>query len=73
MNIPRDTNLDTRERALRLVFELEEDYPSQRAAIRSIAEKSGMSAETLRSGPTRPRQRGWPSSRAHERPKPHPD
>jgi transposase len=33
---------------VRLVFEHEQDYPSQWAAIRSIAEKSGMTAETLR-------------------------
>jgi transposase len=39
---------EIRERAVRLVFEHERDYPSQWAAIRSIAEKSGMTAETLR-------------------------
>jgi transposase len=39
---------EIRERAVRLVFEHEQDYPSQWAAIRSIAEKSGMTAETLR-------------------------
>ncbi len=33
---------------MRLVFEHEQDYPSQWSAIRSIAEKSGMTAETLR-------------------------
>jgi transposase len=39
---------DIRERAVRLVFEHENDYPSQWAAICSIAQKSGMTAETLR-------------------------
>jgi transposase len=36
-----------RERAVRLVFDHEEEYETQWAAIRWIAEKSGMSAETL--------------------------
>jgi len=39
---------EVRERAVRLVLEHQQDYPSQWAAICSIAEKSGMSAETLR-------------------------
>jgi transposase len=39
---------EVRERCVRLVFEQERDYPSQWSAIRSIAEKSGMTAETLR-------------------------
>jgi transposase-like protein len=39
---------EIRERAVRLVFEHEQDYPSQWAAIRSIGEKSGMTVETLR-------------------------
>lgn len=39
---------EIRERAVRLVFEHEKDYPSQWAAICSIAQKSGMTAETLR-------------------------
>lgn len=39
---------EIRERAVHLVFEQEQDYPSQWSAIRSIAEKSGMIAETLR-------------------------
>jgi len=33
---------------VRLVFEQQKDHDSQWAAIRSIAEKSGMTAETLR-------------------------
>ena len=39
---------EVRERAVRMVFEHEHDYPSQWAAIRSIAEKIGCTAETLR-------------------------
>ena len=39
---------EVRERAVRLVFEHERDYPSQWAAITSIAAKLGMTAETLR-------------------------
>ena len=39
---------EVRERAVRLVFDHEHDHPSQWAAIRSIAEKVGCSAETLR-------------------------
>jgi transposase len=39
---------EVRERAVRLVFEQQRDHSTQWAAIRSIAEKSGMSAETLR-------------------------
>ena len=37
-----------RERAVRLVFEQRDVYESEWAAIRSVAEKSGMSPETLR-------------------------
>ena len=39
---------EVRERAVRLVLEQVKDYPSQWAAIRSIAEKFGCSPETLR-------------------------
>ena len=39
---------EVRERAVRLVLDHAGQYPSQWAAICSIAEKSGMSAETLR-------------------------
>ncbi len=39
---------EVRERAVRLVLERQHDYRSQWAAINSIAEKSGMTTETLR-------------------------
>lgn len=40
---------EVRERAVRLVLEQREAYPSQWAAIRSIAEKMGCTTEALRS------------------------
>jgi transposase len=39
---------EVRERAVRLVFEHRDEYDSEWAAIRSIADKFGCSAETLR-------------------------
>ena len=39
---------EVRERAVRLVFEQQRDYESQWAAISSVAEKIGCTAETLR-------------------------
>jgi transposase len=39
---------EVRERAVRLVQEHREEYPSEWAAIRSIAEKFGVTGETLR-------------------------
>jgi transposase len=39
---------ELRERAVRMVFEHQDEHPSQWAAISSIAHKFGMSAETLR-------------------------
>ena len=40
---------EVRERAVRMVFEHEPEYPSQWATIRSVSGKFGMWAETLRS------------------------
>jgi transposase len=42
-------SLEVRERAVRLVFEHQEEYASQWAAISSIAHKIGCTPETLRS------------------------
>jgi transposase len=39
---------ELRQRAVRLVFEHQDEHPSQWAAICSIAHRFGMSAETLR-------------------------
>lgn len=39
---------EVRERAVRLVLEHRQDYPSEWAAITSIASKCGMTRETLR-------------------------
>ena len=39
---------EVRERAVRMVLEHQHEYPTQWKAIRSIAEKFGTSAETLR-------------------------
>ena len=49
MSKPNKYSPEVRERAVRMIFEHEHDYPSQWAAIRSIAEKIGCTAETLRS------------------------
>ena len=48
--MPRQSKFpqEVRERAVRLVFEHREEYDSQWAAIRSIAEKIGVNKETLR-------------------------
>jgi transposase-like protein len=48
MNNTRRYSPEVRERAVRLVFAHEGEHPSQWAAISSIAEKIGCSAETLR-------------------------
>jgi len=39
---------EIRERVVRMVLEHKEEYPSQWAAIESIAEKFGCTSETLR-------------------------
>jgi transposase len=39
---------EVRERAVRMVFEHQEEHPSEWATITSIAEKFGMAPETLR-------------------------
>jgi transposase len=48
MTSPQRFSPEVRERAVRMVFEHREQYESQWAAIRSIAEKIGCAAETLR-------------------------
>ena len=48
MGRPNKYPAEMRERAVRLVFEQQEDHESQWAAIVSIAEKMGCTAETLR-------------------------
>lgn len=39
---------EVQERAVRMVFEAKDEYPSQWAAIESIAQKIGCTSETLR-------------------------
>jgi transposase len=45
---PSKYSPELRDRAVRMVFEHAHDYPSQWAAIRSIAEKLGCTSEALR-------------------------
>ena len=48
MAAPRKYPQELRERAVRMVFEHQDEHPSQWAAICSIAAKFGISHETLR-------------------------
>jgi transposase len=48
MDKPNRFSPEVRERAVRLVFEHTDEYDSQWAAIRSVAEKIGCSKEALR-------------------------
>jgi len=48
MGRPNKYSAEVRERAVRLVLEHREEYPSEWAALGSIASKIGCTAETLR-------------------------
>jgi transposase len=48
MSKPKQYSAEVRERAVRLVRDHQHEHPSQWAAISSIAEKIGCTAETLR-------------------------
>src|SRR3954454_5996570 len=47
--MPSKYDPETRARAVRLVLEHREDYPSEWAAITAVSKRLGMNAETLRS------------------------
>jgi transposase len=46
--MPSKYDLETRAKAVRLVLEHREDYPSEWAAITAVSKRLGMNAETLR-------------------------
>ncbi|NIV48789.1 MAG: transposase [Gammaproteobacteria bacterium] len=48
METPKKYSPEVKERAVRLVFDNQQEHESQWAAIRSMAEKIGCTAETLR-------------------------
>ena len=48
METPKKYSPEVKERAVRLVFDNQHEHESQWAAIRSVAEKIGCTAETLR-------------------------
>lgn len=58
MNKPVKYSPEVRERAIRLVSEQRDDYPSEWATIHSIADKIGCKAETLRLW-IRQQERDW--------------
>jgi len=57
-------SVEVRERAVLLVLEQQRDYESQWAAISSVAEKFGCSAETLRKWVRFAERQGIPEERA---------
>ena len=58
---------ELRERAVRMVFEHQDEHSSQWAAITSIAEKFGVSSETLSQVGAQSRDRRRAPARAHDR------
>lgn len=50
MSKPKQYSAEVRERPVRMVREHEHEHPSQWSAIRSVSDKIGCTAETLRNG-----------------------